>query len=105
MDPNDPRSTLHRSPLDHSDVPEVVLLEDGDATFPAPPDDPQWDWDAESVAGPPRCQFCGAAEPLFLIQGGALACGACHGRPATSVPAPAERAGADAPSRRGPAGT
>jgi len=47
MDPNDPRSTLHRSPLDHSDVPEVVLLEDGDATFPAPPDDPQWDWDAE----------------------------------------------------------
>lgn len=105
MDPNDPRSALQHPHLDHGDVPEVVLLEDGDAAFPAPPDDPRWDWDAESVADPPRCQFCGAAEPLFLVDGGALACAACHRSPAASARAPAARAGADATSRRGPART
>jgi hypothetical protein len=90
MIPNAPRATTDSSHVGTGADPMVVLLDDGDATFPMPREEVQWDWDAESVTATRHCQLCGAAEPLFRMDGGTLACGACcHGHAVASLPTPA----------------
>jgi hypothetical protein len=67
----------------------LVVLEDGDAGFEPHPDAVRWDWDADAVAAPEHCELCGALEPLFRLEDGPIACGACcHGRTWKVPPVP-----------------
>jgi hypothetical protein len=104
MIPNAPRATTDSSHVGTGADPMVVLLDDGDATFPVPAEEAQWDWDAEGVTATQHCQLCGATGPLFRMDGGALACGVCcHGHSVSSIPAAEHRPAAKRRRRPRPA--
>jgi hypothetical protein len=74
--------------LTNDESGSIIVLEDGDPRFEPRDDGAEWDWDAEALPGAQRCEYCGALEPLFRLEDGVTACGACvHGRVWDAPPA------------------